>query len=101
MLDGIPILDLTPAALLGITVVLLLTGRIVPRAILQDKIEEAGQWRTAYEKEREARATADRQTAELLEVSRTTKKLLEAIFLNSERFRESGDFDVPLSETKS
>ena len=38
MLDGLPLVDLTAPALLGITVLLLLLGRIVPRSSLVDKI---------------------------------------------------------------
>lgn len=99
MLDGIPLLDLTPAALVGVTVILLLTGRLVPKTTLDDKIQEVGQWRSAYEKEREARALSDKQTTELLEVSKTTKQLIEGLFQTRERLLRSGEDDVSIPKT--
>lgn len=98
MLEGIPIADLTAPGLLGIAILLLLLGRIVPRATLKDKALEADKWRDAYEVEREARAHSDKQTEELLEVAKTTHSLIVAVFSNSERIRQSGETDaVPKS----
>lgn len=91
MLDGIPIGDLTAPSLLGLAVLLLMTGRIVARSVYQDKAAEAEKWRLAYEKEREAREASDAQTAELLEVTKTTHAFITAIFYNSERIRRSGE----------
>ena len=99
MIEGIPIVGLTAPGLLGVAVLLLLLGKIVPRSTLQDKIEEAIQWRKAYEAEREARRLADAQTTELLEVSRTNHALISALFANSERIRrESGAPDADPQE---
>lgn len=80
MLEGIPIVALTAPTLLGVAILLLLTGRLVPQAYLKDKAAEAERWRLAYEKEREARAIADAQTAELLEVTKTTRDVISAFF---------------------
>lgn len=80
MLEGVPLVGLTAPGLLGLAILLLLTGRIVPRSTLMDKIAEANQWRLAYEAEREARATSDAQTSELLEVSKTTHTITVAMF---------------------
>jgi hypothetical protein len=80
MLDGIPLVGLTAPTLLSIAVLLLLTGRIVPRATLQDKAEEARDWKAAYELEREARISSDAQTVELLEVSKTNHAVTVAMF---------------------
>lgn len=91
MLDGIPFADLTAPTLLGITVLLLLLGRIVPRATYQDKAKESEKWRLAYEAEAKARATSDAQTAELLEVARTTHKIIVAVFGAEERARRAGE----------
>lgn len=99
MLDGIPIAELTPAALLGIAVLFVFWGKLVPRSIVEDRAKEAELWRLAYEKEREARTLADSQTAQLLEVSRTTQKLIEAAFKTSEAIRKSGGTDDSISET--
>lgn len=79
-LDGIPIAGLTAPALLGIAVMMLLLGRLVPRSTFDEKAKEAEHWRQAYEKEREARATSDAQTVELLELAKTTHNLIVAIF---------------------
>jgi hypothetical protein len=80
MLDGVPITGLTAPALLGIAVMMLLLGRIVPRSTFDEKAKEAEHWRLAYEKEREARATSDAQTVELLELAKTTHNLMVAVF---------------------
>ena len=79
MLDGIPIVSLTPSVLLGICVLLVFLGRLVPRSVLLDKAKEADKWRQAYEAERNARTLADAQTTELLEVAKATHGILDAI----------------------
>lgn len=79
-LAGIPLVGLTAPALLGIAVLLLLVGRIVPRTTYLDKKEEAEKWRLAYEAEREARGKSDRQTAELLEGLKTQSAVINAVF---------------------
>jgi hypothetical protein len=91
MFEGIPVAALTPSALLGIFVLMLFFGKIVPRAILQDKIEECNNWRQTAEAEREARATSDAQTRELLELAKTTNKLVQDMFGAAARIRESGE----------
>lgn len=98
MLDGIPVANLTASTLLGIAVLLLLFGKIVPRITLTDKAAEAERWRQAYEAEREARVISDAQTAELLEQAKTTHNVLVAMFETIERMRgstqSSGGIDV-------
>lgn len=90
MLDGISIIGLTPAGLLLITVLMILTGRLVPRATYLEKVKEAEQWRAAYELERTAHSASDAQTRELLELAKTGTKVLEAVHTNSEIVK-SGD----------
>jgi hypothetical protein len=85
MIDGIPINDLTAPSLLGIAIVLILLGWLVPRSTLKDKKEESEKWQQAYEAERKARSLSDAQTAELLELARTSKHLLESFFGENER----------------
>jgi hypothetical protein len=82
MLDGIPILDLTPSVLLGVTVLMFLLGKIVPRSALQDKIDEADKWRKAYEAEREAHLESFAQTTRVIEFA--SRQL-------------TGDSNVPIS----
>lgn len=91
MLEGIPIVGLTAPGLLLIIVLLMMLGRIVPRSTLLDKAKDAEHWRSAYEKEREARAISDAQTVELLELAKTTHDLITAIFINSNRAQQAED----------
>lgn len=79
MFEGIAIGELTPSVLLGIGVLLMFLGRLVPRSSLQDKINEAEQWRLAYETERTAHGIADAQTTKLLELANITHNLVASL----------------------
>lgn len=94
MPDGIPYDKLTAPVLLGIAVLLVIFGRLVPWYIYKEKAKECDTWRKAFEAEREARVTSDAQTVELLEVARTTKQLVSAIFDTTERTRRAGEAGV-------
>lgn len=91
VIDGVPIVGLTAPSLLGLTILLLLTGRIIPRATYLEKASEARDWKEAYEAEREARQTSERQTTELLEVSKTTHHLVVSLFSAAEQVKLSGE----------
>lgn len=92
---GLPVVGLTAPALLGIMVLFFMVGRIVPRSTLQDKIKECERWQAAYEVEREARATSNQQTIQLLEFAKTNHSLITAIFTNLEaKQRRSGEPDA-------
>lgn len=93
---GIPLTVLTPSALLGIVVLMILLGKLVPRIFYKDKVDEAEKWRLAYEAEREARTISDAQTAQLLELAKTTHSILVAMFNTTEQVRQSGGADVAL-----
>jgi hypothetical protein len=90
MIEGVSIIGLTPAGLLLLAVLMVFTGRLVPRATLRDTQIERDKWRQAYEGERDARAISDAQTRELLEVAKTSRQLLESVYTNSEKIK-SGD----------
>lgn len=95
MIYGIPVEKLTAPVLLGITILLILTGLLVPRRTYKDKAEESERYRAAFETEREARMLADRQTAQLLEGQKAQHAMIVAIFENSETIRrESGGRNV-------
>lgn len=97
MFEGIPIVGLTAPTLLGITVLLLLTGRIMPRSAYMDKARESELWRQAYEKEREARATSNGQTIELLDAIKTNHAVVSAMFeVVKEKRRSGGPHEAPL-----
>lgn len=100
MIDGlpIPIEVLTPSALLGVAVLMLLSGRLWTNAAFREKCKESNQWREAYLNEREARQTSDNQATELLELARTTHSLIAAVFRNSQVIRESGGPDGSSSQ---
>lgn len=101
MLDGIPIKDLTAATLLGICIILILLGRLVPRPTYNEKKEEAERWRLAYETERNARQVSDLQTVELLELAKTTHALISAIVRTSGVPQQSGGSDVATTSPPS
>lgn len=90
MFDGISIIGLTPAGLLLVTVLMVLTGRLIPRRTYLDKVKEAERWQSAYEVERTSRQALQAQTSELLEVAKTSAAFLEAVHANSETIK-SGD----------
>lgn len=94
MFEGISLVSLTPPALLGLAILMILTGRLWTNSAYQQKAEEAEKWREAYEKEREARAMADAQTNELLDTAKTSQAFIRAVFQNSERVRQRGGSDV-------
>lgn len=94
MLEGLPVVNLTASTLLGIFVLMLFLGKIVPSSILKDKAEECERYRLAYEAEREARATSDAQTVELLELAKTTHDILVAMFKATEHIQQSGGADA-------
>lgn len=90
MLDGISLIGLTPAGLLLIVVLMVLTGRLVPRSTYLEKVKESERWRAAYEASDKARAMSDSQTRELLEVAKTSERFLMAVLETSEQIK-SGD----------
>lgn len=86
MLDGIDIGSLVstagPTGILALVVLLIFTGKLIPRSTvdmsLQRAGEEAQRWRTAYENEAAARAL-DRETAmKSLEAMQTTVHVVKA-----------------------
>lgn len=93
MFSEIPIRDLTAPTLLGILVLCIIFGRLVPWTVLRDARAEAERWRLAYETERSARAISDSQTSELLESARTTESFIRAVFANSAKIAQTGEPD--------
>lgn len=77
--SALPIEALGPAALAGIAVLLILTGRLVPRATYRDAQEERDKWRQAHAVSEHARELQSAQLGELLENSRTTVAFVRAI----------------------
>lgn len=97
MWDGIPInvKDLSLATLLGICVLLIIFGRLVPWWLYRDKSKDADRWREAYEAERESRLVLDKQNVELLEFAKASYSILDALFVNTtESSRQGGNHRV-------
>jgi hypothetical protein len=90
MLDGIPVDKLSAPFLLLLAVLMILLGLLVPRWLYKAKEKEAENWRLAYEAERKARLTSDAQTAELLELAKTSNNVLQAMFGTSGLGKRTG-----------
>lgn len=94
MVFGYSLVDFTPPALLGLTIILILFGRLVPKPYLVDKQKECDRWREAYELERVARAIANEQTEQLLEVTLATRDILVETFGSGGPLKNPGGPDV-------
>jgi hypothetical protein len=71
--------DLGAAGLLVLVVLLILTGRLVPRSTLLDMREERDTWRAAHTESEAARQAEREQVTELLELSRTAGHVLTSL----------------------
>lgn len=79
-LDGLPLMGLTAPGLLGVAILMIMTGKLWPNNAYQQKVVECQKWQAAYEAERAARVVSDAQTVELLEISKTTHAVTVAMF---------------------
>jgi hypothetical protein len=66
-------------ALLVLVVLLILTGRLVPRRIHEDALADRDNWRSAYLESEAARRVEHQQTGELLEMARLGGHILTAL----------------------
>lgn len=78
-LMGINLAQGGAVALLALVVLMIFTGRLVPRRTYDDLIQERDTWRTAHTRSEEARQVERDQTQELLELSRTAGRVLTAL----------------------
>ena len=75
-----PVEVLTPSALLGLAILAIITGRLVPRRTYDDKVHEAGEWRTeARVKDQQIHELTEQNTAMLREFGPTVTALLAGI----------------------
>ncbi|MFJ1648030.1 hypothetical protein [Streptomyces sp. NPDC088258] len=93
---GIDIAQGGAVALLAIVVLMVLTGRLVPRRTYDDLKEERNTWRAAHTTSEEARRLERDQTQELLELSRTADRVLTALPRSA---REEVTADDPVDRT--
>lgn len=98
---GISLIQGGAAGLVGLVVILILRGALVPRSVLQDVradrdarclelAAERDTWRAAHQEAEEARHVAQGQVGELLELSRTADHLLRALPTPSPTTRSKG-----------
>ncbi|RBL81488.1 hypothetical protein DDE05_44200 [Streptomyces cavourensis] len=78
-LFGFKLADIGAVALLVIVVLMVLTGRLVPRRTYDDLKEDRNDWRTAHNRVADALAEAIHQNGELTELSRTGVHLLDSL----------------------
>lgn len=78
-LMGIDIAQGGAVALLTLVVLMVLTGRLVPRKTYDDLLKERDTWREAHTVSEAARTSERTQTQELLELSRTSAHALQAL----------------------
>jgi hypothetical protein len=71
--------NLGAGALLALTVLLILTGRIVPRRSLDDARAERERWEAAWHAEKETSQALSVQVGTLIELGRTTEALLNTL----------------------
>ena len=76
MFEGLPLEVILakwgPASLLALTVIMILTGRLVPRSFYREKSQEAKAWQNVA-------TTAVETNKELLEYARTADAILKAL----------------------
>ena len=78
-LMGINITQGGAVALLTLVVLMVLTGKLVPRRTYDDLLKERDTWREAHTVSEAARTSERAQTQELLELSRTSAHALQAL----------------------
>ncbi|WP_328313074.1 hypothetical protein OG432_24345 [Streptomyces sp. NBC_00442] len=76
---GINVTQGGAVALLALVVLMVLTGRLIPRRTYDDVREERDTWRAAHSSSEEARRLEREQVDELLELSRTADRVLTAL----------------------
>lgn len=90
-IGGFTIADLAPATLLGLAVVFVLLGWLVPKATVKDLKEDRDTWKQAFYTERDLRIKSDEQSEKMLEGNKTMLSVLNAIFHNTEQLIETGE----------
>ena len=95
-LDAIPA-DLGPWALVGLVVWLILSGRLVPRRLLDDEIRRSELWRKAAETWQAAASEAAHQIRDLHEPMLLTLELLKGLRAWSEQHDDQENHDEPTS----
>lgn len=67
-----PLVDIGPSALVALTVLLVLFGKLVPVSRYKELLKDKEYWRDAYKE-------SEKQRDELLEVANTVKHVMESL----------------------
>lgn len=78
-LGGIGLVQGGAAGLLALVVLLVLTGRLIPRRTYDDLRQERDMWRTAFQASEEARHVEREQAVTAVEVGQTAVRVLQAL----------------------
>lgn len=80
-LDALPPIEvLTPSALLGLAILAIITGKLIPRRTYDDKAHEADEWRAeARIKDQQIHELTEQNTVMLREFGPTVTALLRGI----------------------
>lgn len=79
LLAGIPLVGLSAPVLLGIAVLLIIRGSLVPRSVLEDMKQDRNEWRSAHEVSEAARIESMKQVESLLINARHTDEILQKL----------------------
>jgi hypothetical protein len=71
--------QLGATGLLTLVVLLIVTGRLVPRRTLQDVEEQRARWETAWHTQQDTIGQYANQVTAMVEVGRTTEALLRSL----------------------
>lgn len=86
---SIPLAGLTAPALLGIAIVLILSGRLIPRRTYDDLREDRDRWQRAFTVSEEARLSQSKQLDAAMEVGKTVTDVMVAL----DKFRREGEVE--------
>lgn len=76
---GLPAGELSTAALLGLAVWLILTGKIVPKSTHEEVRQDRNEWKQAYINEARARSEQEAQIEKLLVLADTIHAVIAAL----------------------
>jgi hypothetical protein len=79
VVDGIPVVGLTAPALLGLAILLLLTGRLIPRRTYDDLKQDREDWKAAHRESERIRGELVQHMNMMVEQAKVTEALLRSL----------------------
>jgi len=77
LFGGVPLIGLSAPVLLGLAVLFIMRGNLVPRSTLEDVKKERDEWRQSHSISETARIESMRQVDTLIEKSAHTDQILQ------------------------